>query len=39
VSLATYPPPPLEVEETDGMYVLVDDGPIEEWYYVFESRA
>jgi hypothetical protein len=36
--LATYPPP-LEVDEADGTYVLVDDGPIEEWHYDFVSRA
>jgi hypothetical protein len=28
-------PPPLEVEETDGTYVLVDDGPPERWRYRF----
>jgi hypothetical protein len=28
-------PPPLEIEERGGMYVLVDDGPFEEWRYVF----
>jgi hypothetical protein len=32
--LATYPPP-LEVQEADGMYVLIDDGPVEEWSYTF----
>ena len=30
-------PPPLEVEERDGMYVLVDDGPPEQWWYQFVS--
>ena len=28
-------PPPLEIEERGGLYVLVDDGPFEEWRYVF----
>jgi hypothetical protein len=28
-------PPPLEVVERDGMYVLVDDGAPEDWYYLF----
>jgi hypothetical protein len=28
-------PPPLEIEERDGMYVLVDEGPPEQWRYVF----
>jgi hypothetical protein len=28
-------PPPVEVDERDGVYVLDDDGPIEEWRYVF----
>ena len=28
-------PPPLEVDERDGVYVLDDDGPIESWRYVF----
>jgi hypothetical protein len=27
--------PPLEIEERDGMYVLDDDGPVEEWRYLF----
>lgn len=26
-------PPPLEIEERDGTYVLVDDGPPETWRY------
>ncbi len=26
-------PPPLEIEEDDGTYVLVDDGPPTEWQY------
>lgn len=28
-------PPPLEIETTDGVYVLVDDGPPERWTYMF----
>jgi hypothetical protein len=28
-------PPPLEIVEQDGMYVLVDDGPPHEWRYQF----
>ena len=31
-------PPPLEVQEADGLYVLDDDGPLEEWRYVFVPR-
>ena len=39
MSRLTTCPPPFEVEESEGMYVLVDDGPIEQWYYVFEPRS
>jgi hypothetical protein len=28
-------PPPLEIDERHGMYVLVDDGPPEHWRYEF----
>jgi hypothetical protein len=28
-------PPPLEIEERGGMYVLEDDGPPEHWHYLF----
>ena len=28
-------PPRLEIAETDGMYVLDDDGPRDRWRYVF----
>lgn len=28
-------PPPVEVEERDGVYVLVDDGPPQQWVYEF----
>jgi hypothetical protein len=31
-------PPPLEVEEQTGLYVLVDDGPVETWRYEFVPR-
>ena len=31
-------PPPLEVQEADGLYVLEDDGPPEEWRYLFVPR-
>jgi hypothetical protein len=26
-------PPPVEVPDRGGVYVLVDDGPPEDWYY------
>ena len=32
-------PPPLEIEEVDGTYVLVDDGPPERWRYTFVPDA
>lgn len=28
-------PPPLELEAEGGTYVLVDDGPPEQWRYAF----
>jgi len=28
-------PPPLEIVERGGVYVLVDDGPAESWRYLF----
>jgi hypothetical protein len=31
-------PPPLEVEEDEGVYVLVDDGPPHAWRYQFVPR-
>ena len=32
-------PPPLEIEEGGGVYVLVDEGPPEHWRYDFvDSR-
>ncbi len=32
-------PPPLEIDERDGQYVLVDDGPPEQWHYQFVGRS
>ena len=32
-------PPHLEIAEHDGMYVLIDDGPRDEWRYVFVSNT
>ena len=32
-------PPRLEVDEHEGAYVLVDDGPRDQWRYVFVPRA
>jgi hypothetical protein len=32
--LVTFPPP-LEIDERDGVYVLVDDGPPPTWSYTF----
>jgi hypothetical protein len=34
VRLVPYPPP-VEIEERGGIYVLVDDGPAELWRYDF----
>jgi hypothetical protein len=31
-------PPRLEIEERDGMYVLIDDGPRDDWRYQFVPR-
>jgi hypothetical protein len=31
-------PPRLEIDEKDGMYVLHDVGPREEWRYIFVPR-
>ncbi len=28
-------PPRLEIEETGGLYVLIDEGPIDDWKYQF----
>ncbi len=35
--LETYPPR-LEIDERDGTYVLVDDGPRDQWRYQFVPR-
>ena len=32
-------PPPHEIPEREGVYVLVDDGPPEMWCYEFVSPA
>ena len=34
--LVTFPPP-LEIRERGGIYVLVDEGPPTEWRYLFVS--
>jgi hypothetical protein len=31
-------PPPLELPEETGLYVLVDDGPPERWTYEFVPK-
>jgi hypothetical protein len=31
-------PPRLEIEEHDGTYVLLDDGPRQDWRYLFVPR-
>jgi hypothetical protein len=31
-------PPPLEVTERDGLYVLQDEGEPEAWWYLFVPR-
>jgi hypothetical protein len=31
-------PPRLEVEEREGIYVLMDDGPRDQWRYIFIAR-
>jgi hypothetical protein len=28
-------PPRMEIDETGGLYVLLDDGPVEAWTYLF----
>lgn len=35
VSRLVYHPAPLEIPERGGTYVLIDDGPIDSWRYVF----
>ena len=32
-------PPPVEIEEHDGLYVLVDEGDPERWSYHFLPHA
>jgi hypothetical protein len=32
-------PPPVEIDELDGTYVLVDGGSPEQWRYEFISRS
>jgi len=32
-------PPRLEIDERDGVYVLVDDGPRDQWRYVFVAHT
>ena len=32
-------PPPVEIEETTGVYVLVDEGPPDQWWYDFVPDA
>jgi hypothetical protein len=32
-------PPRVEIEEPAGVYVLVDDGPRDEWRYLFVPRT
>lgn len=32
-------PPRLEIEERTGLYVLVDDGPRDDWRYIFVPRS
>lgn len=35
IGRATVYPPPLEIDVEGGTYLLVDDGPIEQWHYQF----
>ena len=35
VARAVHFPPPLELSANGGVYVLVDDGPPEQWRYEF----
>jgi len=36
---AVHYPPPLEIAVEGGVYVLVDDGPPEQWHYAFVDEA
>ena len=38
-SRLVHSPPPLEILERGGIYVLQDDGPPEEWSYLFVPRS
>ena len=39
IGRATTYPPPLEIVVEGGTYVLVDDGPVEEWHYSFVEEG
>lgn len=39
IGRATTYPPPLEIVVDGGIYVLVDDGPVGEWHYVFVEEG
>ena len=39
VGRATTHPPPLEIPVEGGTYVLVDDGPVEAWHYMFVDET
>ena len=39
IGRATTYPPPLEITVDGGIYVLVDDGPVEEWHYSFVEEG
>jgi hypothetical protein len=38
IGRATTYPPPLEIAVDGGIYVLVDDGPVEHWHYSFVAE-
>lgn len=38
IGRAVHFPPPLGIEVAGGMYVLVDDGPPEQWHYAFVTQ-
>ena len=38
IGRAVHFPPPLEIEVAGGMYVLVDDGPPEQWHYALATE-
>jgi hypothetical protein len=35
IGRATQFPPPFAIDVDGGVYVLVDDGPTEQWHYLF----